>query len=78
MTMTIVTTTEKGQVVIPADIRKRHRISKGTKLAIFEKGGEIVLRPLLREPVKDARGFFKEGKSALRALVMDRKEEAKK
>ncbi|MFZ2197115.1 MAG: AbrB/MazE/SpoVT family DNA-binding domain-containing protein [Thermodesulfovibrionales bacterium] len=76
--MTIVTTTEKGQVVIPADIRKRHHIAKGTKLAIFEKGNEIIIRPLLREPVKDARGFFKEGKSALQALMTDRKEEAKK
>jgi AbrB family looped-hinge helix DNA binding protein len=78
MTMTIVTTTEKGQVVIPADIRKRHHIVKGTKLAIFEKENEIIIRPLLRAPVKDARGFFKEGKSALQALVNDRKEEAKK
>lgn len=76
--MTIVTTTEKGQVVIPADIRKRHNIAKGTKLAIFEKDNEIVIRPLFREPVKDARGFFKKGKSALQALMNDRKEEAKK
>jgi hypothetical protein len=47
-------------------------------LAIFEKGNEIIIRPLLREPVKDARGFFKEGKSALQELVKDRKEEAKR
>jgi AbrB family looped-hinge helix DNA binding protein len=76
--MTIVTTTEKGQVVIPADIRKRHRIAKGTKLAIFEKGNEIIIKPLLREPVKDARGLFREGKSALQELVKDRKEEARR
>jgi len=76
--MTIITTTEKGQVVIPADIRKRHNIEKGTKLAIFEKGDEIIIRPLLKEPVKAARGFFKEGKSALQSLINDRKEEAKR
>ena len=76
--MTIVTTTEKGQVVIPADIRKRHRIVKGTKLAIFEKGSEIIIRPLLREPIRDARGLFKGGKSALQGLISDRKEEAKR
>ena len=76
--MTIVTTTEKGQVVIPIDIRKKHHIAKGTKLAIFEKDNEIILRPLFREPIKDARGFFKEGKSALTALTLDRKEEAER
>jgi AbrB family looped-hinge helix DNA binding protein len=76
--MTIVTTTEKGQVVIPADIRKRHRIAKGTKLAIYEKDDEIVIRPRLKDPVRDARGFFKGGNSALRALLNDRKEEAKR
>lgn len=75
--MRIVTTTEKGQVVIPADIRKRQHIAKGTKLAIFEKGNEIIIRPLLRAPVKDARGVFKEGKSALQALANDRKKETK-
>ena len=74
----IVTTTEKGQVVIPADIRKRHHIAKGTKLAIFEKGNEIIMRPLLREPVKNARGFFKKGESAILALISDRKEEGKR
>jgi AbrB family looped-hinge helix DNA binding protein len=75
--MVIVTTTEKGQVVIPAHIRKRHKIAKGTKLAIYEKDDEIVIRPLFKEPVKEARGFFKKGKSALQSLISDRKEEAK-
>jgi len=76
--MTIVRATQKGQVVIPADIRKKHRIVKGTKLAIFEKNDEIIIRLLFKEPVKEARGFFKGGKSALQALIKDRREEAKR
>jgi AbrB family looped-hinge helix DNA binding protein len=76
--MTIITATEKGQVVIPADIRKKHHIKKGTKLAVFEKDDEIILKLLFKDPVKEARGFFKGGKSALEALMADRKEEAKK
>lgn len=74
--MPIVTTTEKGQVVIPADIRKRYRITKGTKLAIYEKGDEIVIKPLPSNPVTQARGLFKGGDSALRSLLADRSEEA--
>ena len=75
--MSIVTTTEKGQVVIPAQIRKRYHITKGTKVVILDKGGQIVLKPLLKEPVKQARGIFKKGASALKTLMEDRKEEAK-
>jgi len=64
--MKIITSTAKGRVVIPADIRKRHRIVKGTKRAIFEKGNEIIIRPLLREPIRNVRGLYK---SALQGLL---------
>ena len=72
--MRIVHTSEKGQVVIPVEIRKKYHISKGTKVVIFEKDGEIILKPLLKESVKEARGVFKEGPSALKRLMEDRKE----
>lgn len=75
--MTIVRTTIKGQVVIPAEIRKKYHISKGTRVIVFDKDGDIILKPLLKEPVKEARGRFRIGASALKALVEDRKEEAK-
>jgi AbrB family looped-hinge helix DNA binding protein len=75
--MSIVKTTEKGQVVIPAKIRKRYHITKGTKVIILDKDGQIIIKPLLKEPIKQARGFFKQGASALKALMEDRDEEAK-
>ncbi|MBI3398869.1 MAG: AbrB/MazE/SpoVT family DNA-binding domain-containing protein [Deltaproteobacteria bacterium] len=75
--MTIVRTTIKGQVVIPAEIRKKYHISKGTRVIVLDKDGDIILKPLLKEPVKEARGRFRTGASALKALVEDRKEEAK-
>ncbi|MBI3754193.1 MAG: AbrB/MazE/SpoVT family DNA-binding domain-containing protein [Deltaproteobacteria bacterium] len=75
--MTIVRTTLKGQVVIPAEIRKKYHISKGTRVIVLDKDGDIILKPLLKEPVKEARGRFRTGASALKALVEDRKEEAK-
>ncbi len=75
--MSIVTATEKGQVVIPAKIRKRYHITKGTKVIVFDNEGQIILKPLLKEPVKQARGIFKKGTSALKTLMEDRKEEAK-
>lgn len=76
--MSLVKTTAKGQVVIPADIRKKYHISKGTRVKIEDKNGQIILKPLMKDPVKNARGIFKGGKSALKFLQEDRAEEAKK
>ena len=75
--MTIVRTTAKGQVVIPVEVRKNYHTVKGTKVKIEEKNGEIVIKPLLTNPVKEAKGLFKAGNSALRALIEDRQSEAK-
>ncbi|MBI5373918.1 MAG: AbrB/MazE/SpoVT family DNA-binding domain-containing protein [Candidatus Schekmanbacteria bacterium] len=75
--MPIVKTTEKGQVVIPAEIRKRYHIIKGTKVIIIDKNGQIILKPVLKEAVREARGYFKKGSSALKTLIEDRKEDSK-
>lgn len=75
--MSVVRATEKGQVVIPVDLRKKYRISKGTRVRIVDKGGEIILKPLLKEPVSEGRGLFRKGPSALKTLMQDRKTEAK-
>jgi len=75
--MAIVKTTVKGQIVIPAKLRKKYHISKGTRVKIVERDGEIVIKPLLRNPVKEARGIFKEGGSALKALLAGRAEDVK-
>ena len=44
--MAITTITTKGQIVIPAAIRKQRGLKKGTKLILEERGDELVLRPL--------------------------------
>lgn len=75
--MAIVKTTVKGQIVIPAKLRKKYHISKGTRVKIVDRNGEIVIKPLLTNPVKEARGIFGEGGSALKALLAGRKEDAK-
>ena len=75
--MAIVKTTVKGQIVIPAKLRKKYHISKGTRVKIVDKDGEIVIKPLLTNPVKEARGIFREGRSALKALLAGRVEDVK-
>lgn len=39
------TVSSKGQVVIPAALRKKLRIKGGTQVAVSERNGEITLTP---------------------------------
>jgi AbrB family looped-hinge helix DNA binding protein len=51
------TFTSKGQLVIPAELRRKHGIRAGTKVAIFEDSvGRIVLQPMTEDYIKRVRG----------------------
>lgn len=77
--MPIVRTTVKGQVVIPADLRKKHKIKKGSKVLVYEgEGDTIVLKPVPDDPVGASKGMLKGKTSLLQALIRERKEEAKR
>ena len=67
----------KGQVVIPAKIRHRLGINKGTKLHVEERKGEIVLRPLNREYFQQMSGILK-GSGLVKALEESRAEGLKR
>ena len=57
--MTTATMTSKGQITIPADVRKKLRLRAGTKVDFAEnKAGEIVLRPKTGD-IRELRGIFK-------------------
>jgi AbrB family looped-hinge helix DNA binding protein len=66
--------TVKGQVVIPAEIRHRLGIKKGTKLRVEERNGEIVLCPLNRDYFQRISGTLK-GAGLLKALQESRAED---
>jgi len=55
------TITIKGQVVIPAKIRHRLGIKKGTKFYVEDREGEIILRPLNKEYFQKMSGILKGG-----------------
>ena len=67
--------TTKGQLVIPARIRRRHGIKRGTRVCLIEHGEEIVLRPLTSEYFQKAAGILGTGGKVLKALLEDRKRE---
>lgn len=69
--------TVKGQVVIPAKIRHRLGIKKGTRFYIEERNGEIVLRPLTREYFQKMSGILK-GSGLIKTLEEGRREDLKR
>ena len=66
------TVSSKGQIVIPASIRRRLGIKRGTRVLIEEEADKIILKPITRAYVHSLRGRFK-GKGLLKALMADRK-----
>ena len=47
------TTSPKGQVVIPQEIRQQMRIESGTKFAVYGKGDTIIFKRVEMPTVKD-------------------------
>ena len=75
--MAIVTSTIKGQIVIPADIRKKFNIKRGSRVNVYDEGEKIIVEPLPDDPVQEGRGMLKTQGRILKALIADRKREAK-
>lgn len=70
--------TSKGQVVVPARIRRRFGIKPGTRLTFHEDNGRIVVQPVTKEYISSFRGVFKlkpGEKSAVQEHLEDRAKE---
>jgi len=66
--------TSKGQLVIPARLRKRLKIKKGTMVAFTEDNGRLILQPVTPEWIASLRGSMK-GSGALEYLLAERKKD---
>jgi AbrB family looped-hinge helix DNA binding protein len=67
--------TTKGQLVIPARLRRRFGIKKGTMVTFVEDDGRIIVQPITREFIRGLRGSLKGEPTALRGLLEERKRE---
>ena len=68
-----ITVSSKGQVVIPAKLRRRLGIRKGTKVHLIEEGSRLVLQPVTREFIHSLRGSLKGTPSLLNKLLEERR-----
>lgn len=63
--------TVKGQIVIPAKLRRKYGIKNGTKIIITEINDTIVLKPVTEQYLLNLQGSLK-GKGGLKTLLGER------
>jgi AbrB family looped-hinge helix DNA binding protein len=68
---------KKGQLVVPAEIRKRYGIEEGKEVEFLDFGGEINLIPLPDDPIQAAEGWLRPKRSVGEMLGEVRAEEEK-
>jgi len=66
--------TVKGQIVIPATLRRKFGIKKGTKIIVLDNGDSILLKPVNEQSLARLRGSLK-GKGVLKALLEERRKD---
>jgi AbrB family looped-hinge helix DNA binding protein len=71
------TVTTKGQLVIPAKLRRKYSIKKGTQVAFVEEENRLVLQPITPEFIRSLRGSLGKDSKALEYLLEERRRERK-
>ena len=66
--------TVKGQIVIPAALRRKYGIKSGTKIIVTDIGDAILLKPVTEQYLKNLQGSLK-GMGGLKALVEERRKD---
>ena len=64
--------TSKGQLVVPARLRRKYGIEAGTRVRFVERDREIVLQPVTRQYVRSVCGMLEEFGPATPDLLKER------
>ena len=70
MDKTVVTV--KGQVVIPSRLRRKFGIKKGTQVYLYERDGEIVIKPITDDYIRSMAGMTGTKGKLLKALMEEK------
>jgi AbrB family looped-hinge helix DNA binding protein len=68
----VLTISNKGWVVIPAELRKKYNLRAGSKVVMVDYGGVLAIVPAVKDPIKTGRGFLKGTTSMAADLKKDR------
>lgn len=69
--------TSKGQIVIPAALRKKFGIKAGTRIILSDSGDSIRLTPVTDQYLRSLQGSFA-GKGLVTTLLDERAKDTKK
>lgn len=64
--------TSKGQLVVPARLRRKYGMKKGTKVRFLERDREIILQPITPQYIRGACGMLAEAGPATPELLKER------
>ncbi len=70
----IIRVNNKGQITIPAKLRKQFGIKAGTRIIIVVNGNSISLKPITGNYVQALRGSYK-GKGLMKAYLAEKERE---
>ncbi len=73
-----VTVSEKGWVVIPAELRRKYRLTPGVEVQVVDYGGVLALVPRLVDPILQAAGMLRGKKPLARALLAEHRAERRR
>lgn len=64
--------TSKGQLVVPARLRRKYGIKPGTQIRFIERENEIIFQPVTREYIRSVCGMLKSATSVTQELLKER------
>ena len=67
--------TVKGQIVIPSKLRRKFGIKKGTQVYVYERDGEIAIKPITDDYIRSMAGTTRTKGKLLKALMVDKAKE---
>ncbi|MGB9105279.1 MAG: AbrB/MazE/SpoVT family DNA-binding domain-containing protein [Terriglobales bacterium] len=75
MNVEFTTITSKGQLVIPAGLRRKLGMKQGTRVAVHESGGQLILQPITDEYIDSLRGMIKDADRLIQQRQRDHLED---
>ncbi len=70
--MEVAYVTSKGQLVIPAKLRRKYGIKPGTKVCFIEDDRQIIFQPVTKEYIRSVSGMLKSETSVTEELLKER------
>jgi AbrB family looped-hinge helix DNA binding protein len=69
--------TMKGQIVISSKLRRKFGIKIGTQVYVYERDGEIVIKPITEEYIRNQAGMAGTKGKLLKSLMDEKIRECK-